>query len=304
MPFPTKPTMPKIRAPRWSDRAPRTRAVVLAAAVVAVGTAPIAVGATGDNVRQGVRNGTITQETEIISNAGAIPGKKGGYSTRQSNLSTTGGGAIYGCRSTARVNAKDLKNPCIRANNLSTGLAFELHASNGPIAGAITTGKGGDGTKPFITNATGVADGLNADRVDGKHAEDLVKDAVAAAAKANPGPRWAIVNAKGEIEAQSGGFKVVSAYPASPADAAPNVYLDAGADLSKTAISATLADKGTAAPASGGEITATRCAIENVVTCEPEGTNTANHIVVSPRQSDGSPTAADARKRFQITVTP
>ncbi|MGE4426986.1 MAG: hypothetical protein AB7G37_11090 [Solirubrobacteraceae bacterium] len=304
MPFPTKPSMPKIRALRWSERAPRTRAVVLAAGALAVGITPVAVGATGDEVRQGVRNGTITKETEIISNAGAIPGKKGGYSTRQSNLSATGGGAIYGCRSTARVNAKDMKNPCLRANNLSNGLAFELHATHGPIAGTITSGKGGDGYKPFITNATGVANGLNADRVDGKHAADIVKDAVDASAKANPGPRWAIVNAKGEIEAQSGGFKVAAAYPASPGDAAPNVYIDAGADLSKTAITATLADKGTAAAASGGEITATRCAIANVVACEPDGTNTPNHLVVSPRQSDGSPTAADGRKRFQITVTP
>ena len=59
-----------------------------------------------------------------------------GYSTRQSNKSTTGGGAIYGCRSTAGGSAANPpKNPCIRANNLSTGFAFEFNATGGESAG-------------------------------------------------------------------------------------------------------------------------------------------------------------------------
>ena len=49
----------------------------------------------------------------------------GGYATRQSNLSRSGGGAIYGCRSTRRARGT---NPCLRANNLSTGSAFEFNA--------------------------------------------------------------------------------------------------------------------------------------------------------------------------------
>jgi len=39
---------------------------------------------------------------------------------------------------------------------------------------------GGDSAKPFTTNATGVATGLNADRVDSKNADDISKDAVTA----------------------------------------------------------------------------------------------------------------------------
>ncbi len=67
----------------------------------------------------------------------------------------------------------------MRANNLSSGLAFELE-TNGPLAGAISA-SGGDNARPFVTNATGVATGLNADRVDSKSAAEIVADAVKAA---------------------------------------------------------------------------------------------------------------------------
>ena len=82
--------------------------------------------------------------------------------------------------------------PCIRANNLSDGLAFEME-TNGTLAGSIRA-KPGDGSKPFITNATGVATGLNADRVDGKSAADLIKDAAVATQALNP---LALVKADG-----------------------------------------------------------------------------------------------------------
>ena len=164
---------PKQRARR---QAPRARSVVLASTVLALGVSPFAVAATGDVLREGVRNGTTTSETEVVSDIGSTTGAKGGYSTRQSNLSTSGGGAIYGCRSGAGGSsaAPQPQNPCVRANNLRAGLAFEFHATGGSVAGAITTGQGGDGTRPFTTNATGVATGLNADRVDGLHTPEIV----------------------------------------------------------------------------------------------------------------------------------
>ncbi len=105
----------------------------------------------------------LTKETQIIANLG-------GYGTRQSNKSSNGGGAIYGCRSgTGGTPAGN--EPCIRANNLSTGLAFEF-ASNGANGGTITTSN--PAASPFTTNATGVATGLNADQVDGKSASDFL----------------------------------------------------------------------------------------------------------------------------------
>jgi hypothetical protein len=171
-----------------SGRAPRTRSVVAATGLLVLCFAPFAGARTGDNLREGVRNGTTTKETEIVSNIRSTNALKGGYSTRQSNLSTDGGGAIYGCRSKAGGSAAKPtpQNPCVRANNLSTGYAFEFNAANGDIGGLFSVGPGGDAKKPFITNATGVATGLNADRVDSKSATELTADAVAATRAITP----------------------------------------------------------------------------------------------------------------------
>jgi hypothetical protein len=173
---------PKRRA-LLRDRSPRTRSVLLATGVLVVAITPFAAAKTGDALLQGKRNGTTVSETEIISNVASTNALKGGYSTRQSNLSASGGGAIYGCRSQAGGSkaTPTPQNPCLRVNNLSKGLAFELQATNGDLGGTIQVGGGGDAAKPFTTNATGVATGLNADRVDGKGAEDIAKDALAAA---------------------------------------------------------------------------------------------------------------------------
>src|SRR5919112_762033 len=101
---------------------------------------------------------TTSAETQIITNNDT-------YGTRQSNLRIgDGGGAIYGCRSASG------HEPCVRANNLNTGRAFEF-ATDGNEAGRITT-KDATGA-PFTTNATGVATGMNADRVAGKDATDF-----------------------------------------------------------------------------------------------------------------------------------
>ncbi len=313
------------RAWRRGDGSPRLRSVVVAAGIIGVVAAPVGVAATGQGLREGVRNGTATAETEIISNNGATTGLKGGYSTRQSNLSTSGGGAIYGCRSGAGTSAsKPAQNPCLRANNLQRGLAFEFNATSGDVVGQITTSTGGDTKKPFTTNATGVATGLNADRVDGLDAVQIAKAATDAAAadatgKANAAKsRFVLVNAAGEIEAQSGGFKIVAAYPQGTA-AAPNVYIDAGEDLTNNGITATIGLQNQvnqggngqtgndAAPDQNlefsGEVSTSRCQITGVVECGPAGAKNVNSFVVSPRLSDGQPTTADSRKRFYVQIT-
>jgi hypothetical protein len=159
-----------------AQRSPRTRSVLLATGLLVVGISPFAVARTGEVLREGLRNGTATRETQIISNVGSTTATTGGYSTRQSNRSSSGGGAVYGCRSKAGGSAATPRpqNPCVRANNLSTGLAFEFNAANGDIGGLFSVGGGGDAKKPFTTNATGVATGLNADRVDGLDAAQIV----------------------------------------------------------------------------------------------------------------------------------
>jgi hypothetical protein len=158
----------------------RTPLALLAAALAAAAVCAPFAGAAGEGrkIDGGVRNPSFnpalayTQETEIIANTST-------YGTRQSNKSNNGGGAIYGCRS-AEGGTPQGNEPCIRVNNLNRGFAFEF-VTRGPVAGTLMVGNGGDGTRPFTTNATGVATGLNADRVDGRNAEDLLaKDAKAA----------------------------------------------------------------------------------------------------------------------------
>ena len=134
------------------------RYVLLSALVLAVTMSPVAIGATGSVLREGKRNpsgGAATRETEMISRVSS-------YGTRQSNIRKgNGGGAIYGCRSNPG------REPCVRANNLQTGRAFEFE-TDGDEVGFIKT-KNPNG-RPFATNATGVAAGLNADRVDSLNA--------------------------------------------------------------------------------------------------------------------------------------
>jgi hypothetical protein len=84
------------------------------------------------------------------------------YGTRQSNIRDgNGGGAIYGCRASAGREA------CIRANNLKNGRAFEFETDGDEVGFIESKNPAG---RPFATNATGVAAGLNADRVDSLNA--------------------------------------------------------------------------------------------------------------------------------------
>lgn len=230
-------------------RAPRTRSVIAATGLLVLCVAPFAAARTGGPLREGVRNGTTTAETQVISNIASTTRATGGYSTRQSNLSGSGGGAVYGCRSKAGGSAAtpQPQNPCVRANNLSTGLAFEFNASDGDVAGLISVGTGGDTKRPFVTNATGIATGLNADRVD-----DLDVVQILAQARAKAGldadtvdgldatdlrPSFAQVSATGTA-AQSRGLVGSVAHLV-----ATGLYgVTFAGDLSKCALSATLVD--------------------------------------------------------------
>ncbi len=299
----------------------RTRSVLMASVILVLGFSSFAVARTGDPLREGTRNGTTTRETSIISNVAGTAAPTGGYSTRQSNLSRTGGGAIYGCRSTGAANTK----PCIRSNNLSTGKAFEFSARAGAVIGSITAGVGGDAKKPFTTNATGVADGLNADRVDSLSADQIVgaarnrtnldADTVDGLGSSQLVTRWALINEAGAIEEQSGGFSVTSAF----AGANPNVYINAGTSLVGKGISVTVAAQNQinrdgapgADPNFGGSVSTSRCATAATV-CAPEGTNNANHLVVAPRTPTApagggavtfAPTTAETRQRFYVIIT-
>ena len=287
-------------------RSPRTRSVLLATGLLVLGLAPFGVAATGDALREGERNGTATRETEIVSRTAETGGAKGGYATRQSNLSNSGGGAIYGCRAGTGSNT----NPCVRANNLEGGLAFEFNATKGDLGGTFTVGGGGDAKKPFTTNATGVATGLNADEVDGQSAGDITSAAAAdATAKANGAKtRWVLIGPDGAIAAQSGGFRTVDCYQTNA-----NCYIDAGEDVRDNGLSAEIATANNPNPGPdgaeflSGETSSAPCFFD-FVNCGPAGTDSGNGgnpgvFVVTPRNSDGTMPPAGDRYPFYALVT-
>jgi hypothetical protein len=188
--------------------------IVVAAVLVALIATPFALAA-GENrpVRGGARNPSpnaslsYTRETQIIANNST-------YGTRQSNKSQTGGGAIYGCR--ARTGA----NACLRGSNLSNGRAFSFSTNSGTEVGRID---GPATAAPFTTSATGVATGLNADKVDGKDAATISADA----------NRFAAVTANGTLGAQRG----ATAASATSTGTYNVVFSD---DISKCALGATV----------------------------------------------------------------
>ncbi len=196
----------------------RTSTIVIAGVVVLVGS-PFAFSATRDTLREGVRNpakGSADRETQIIANTG-----KDSYGTRQSNLGD-GGSAIYGCRSPLDAQAigdPKRSTPCIRVNNLANGKAFDFQVKLSRIAGTIQIGTSlttpRPDSAPFVTNGTGVAVGLNADRVDSLNGNEIVTqaaNAAVAAVQAGGGAGGAVCPANTTLAA--GGCIETSARPA------------------------------------------------------------------------------------------
>ncbi len=307
----------------WFGRG-NTRALLISGGVLALfitGSA-FAVGE-GDPLTGGERNPEANQtqqfeaETQIIGDIAAATGSDGGYVTRQSNTqdgANAGGAAIYGCRSPAGGTAAG-KEGCLRANNLARGTALEVQSSGLPALFQVgTSPTTASDQPPFATNARGLVTNLNAERVGGASLEQ-VQNAIVQAQS-----RFVTVNAAGEIESQSGGFETDPAYPATPAAANGNVYIDTGEDLRNNGIVASLglnnqvdvngdgvmngrapgADNN---PEFSGEIVVSRCAIAGIVGCAPPGTNNEEYFVVSPRNSDGTVTTDTTRKRFTAVVT-
>ena len=157
------------------------RAVTATLAVTGLGlvSAPLAFGAPLDGGARNPGNNTSTgyqKETQIIGSIdrgkGGVAANTGGFTTRQSNKSESGGGAIYGCRAKAGTES------CVAANNLNNGDAFRFQST--PSAGAVGQIRFGlDISKPidkppFVTNGTGLVKNLNADQLDGQSASDFV----------------------------------------------------------------------------------------------------------------------------------
>ena len=144
-------------------------ATVVALALV---ISPFAVAQTSGLIG-GKRNpsrGSFSTETQVIA-------RNATWGMRYSNRAVGGGGGLlFGCRS-APGGTPQRHFPCARSRNVSTGLSFEFLTA-GTLAGTITAGRGGDNAKPFTTNATGVATGLNAERVGSRTPAQLTSAAV------------------------------------------------------------------------------------------------------------------------------
>src|SRR4051794_15002515 len=147
--------------------------LVISSLILAFVAAPFAFAADGDPMIAGGRT-TFDSITRVLGDSGT-------YATQQSNLRDGDGGAArYGCRSSAE------NEFCLLSKNTGGGGSFRFTSGNSLLGGVIDVdppqGKTARDAKPFTTNATGVATGLNADEVDGMSAADIVKAAQTASA--------------------------------------------------------------------------------------------------------------------------
>jgi hypothetical protein len=148
--------------------------VLATGVVLALVISPFAVAQSASLIggKRNPRGGSFATETQVIASNNT-------WGMRYSNRRVGGGGGLlFGCRS-APGGTPQKHYPCARSRNVSTGLSFEFLTA-GSVAGTITAGRGGDNTKPFTTNATGVATGLNAERVGSQTPAQLTSAAVSA----------------------------------------------------------------------------------------------------------------------------
>jgi hypothetical protein len=156
----------------WQDG--NVKWVLATVVVLALVISPFAVAQTTGLIggKRNPRSGAFSSETQVIA-------KNSTWGMRYSNRAVGGGGGLlFGCRSEPGGTPQK-HYPCARSRNVSTGLAFEF-LTGGSLVGTITAGRGGDNTKPFTTNATGVATGLNAERVGSQTPAQLTSAAVSA----------------------------------------------------------------------------------------------------------------------------
>jgi hypothetical protein len=155
----------------------RLRWALLGLGLAAAAGAPYAVGQ--DSARKSVIAGTRTPVVGVVLTPTTLATNVATYGLDVFNDSNRGGAAQFTCRAITG----EKRNACLSAVNRRNGQAFDFNF-RGALGGLIQVGGNIDkpfpGAKPFVTNATGVATGLNADQVDGLHARDIIDFAVAA----------------------------------------------------------------------------------------------------------------------------
>lgn len=133
----------------------------------------------------------------------------------------------------------------------------------------------------------------DANKVGGLKAKDLTT-------------RWLLIGGNGQIVEQSGGFEILDGYVTNN-----NVYIDLGESTEGHGFEATIAivNQGDVYSPAGvtdtnfqGEVSVARCQT-SMVECAPANSKNGDAFVVSPRNSDGTPTSATTRKAVYVTVT-
>ncbi len=125
-----------------------------------------------------------------------------------------------------------------------------------------------------------------------------------------PVTRWLLLNEAGDIEEQSGGFKVLSKPGINGQPATnPNVYIDSGESLETHGLTATLAiqnkidrdGNATPDPAFAGDVAVGRC-LTGAIACAPMGTDRVEVLVVRALADN---TKVDSQtRRVYVQVTP
>lgn len=196
------------------------------------------------------------------------------------------GGSAYAA---SKINGKNIKNNTVTGKQIK-----EKTVKNVKSAKKAKKAKKANSAKRANTaNSAKTAD--NATTVGGQSASDLKS-------------RWFLLDERGRIIDQSGGFTVIDAY-----DTNTNAYIDSGSSLLGKGFSATIGVQNQIAGGNtSGEVSVSRCQIAGSVECAPPAAKNVNSLVVSPRNSDGSPaatvspgagTAGTATKRVYVTVT-
>ena len=199
------------------------------------------------------------------------------------------GGVSYAV-ATGSIDSREIKNNTVRAKDLRSGSVTASEIRRRSL----------DGTD------------IKIERVGGNAVKEQVLEVsklrkVPSAVAADNGTRWALVNESGAIEAQSGGFTVVSCYNINA-----NCYLNAGSDVRDNGLVASISVNNTdASPVLAGETGVAACGA-TTVNCAPPGTEDNNVLVVAPRESDGTafgagvataPVAAADAARFYVVVS-
>jgi hypothetical protein len=160
------------------------RWVLIGMGVATMAGSPLAIGAAlgkgKDTVRVSLAAGARNPARGVLLSSTRIIARTNDEAVKVSNSGPSGGAGLFSCASVAGGSAAN-REPCIEAENRASGSAFEFRF-RGPLGGAFIIGNNLDrlfpAVKPFVTNATGVATGLNADRVDGLHAQEIIDTAV------------------------------------------------------------------------------------------------------------------------------